>query len=181
MAKLMRRWTDMNGRPQPNLWLGVSVEDQASADERIPLLLETPAAVRWISAEPLLGPVSLDCWPIFGEDDKPMLNWIVAGGESGPHARPMHPDWVRSLRDQCAAAGVPFLFKQWGEHDLSYDRDRDDPDCRDCGRMDRLPGRWINLAAGHGFHGERVHYAHRVGKKAAGRLLDGVAHDGYPE
>ena len=108
------------------------------------------------------------------------LDWVVIGGESGTKARPMHPDWARSLRDQCAAAGVPFLFKQWGEHDLSYDRDRDDPDYRRCDHMDRLPGRWINLAGGHGFNGGRLHYAHRVGKKAAGRMLDGVQHDGYP-
>lgn len=109
------------------------------------------------------------------------IDWVIAGGESGPGARPMHPEWARSLRDQCAAAGVPFLFKQWGEHDLSYDRDRDDPDYRQCNQQDRKPGRWINLAGGHGFNGERVHYAHRVGKKAAGRLLDGVEHNGFPE
>lgn len=84
------------------------------------------------------------------------------------------------MRDQCAAAGVPFMFKQWGEFDLSYDRDRDDPDFKKCAQIDRLPGRWINLAGGHGFNGERVHYARRVGKKSAGRMLDGVQHDGFP-
>lgn len=106
--------------PLPNVWLGTSVEDQAAADERIPKLLRVPAAVRWISAEPLLGPVNLDCW--FGdlpEDDDGApylggLDWVVAGGESGPGARPAHPDWFRSLRDQCAEAGVPFLLKQAG-------------------------------------------------------------------
>lgn len=106
--------------PLSNVWLGVSVENQAAADERIPLLLDTPAAVRWISAEPLLGPVSTVV-PFDGatvdaargaRPGIPRIDWIVAGGESGPHARPMHPDWVRSLRDQCAAAGVPFHLKQ---------------------------------------------------------------------
>ena len=105
--------------PLPNVWLGVSVEDQERADERIPELLATPAAKRFISAEPLLGPLDIvgaylippglkgeDCWGI---------DWVIAGGESGPGARPMHPDWARSLRDQCKAAGVPFFFKQWGE------------------------------------------------------------------
>lgn len=154
MRDVMRRWTEMNGRPQPNLWLGVSVEDQAAADERIPVLLETPAAVRWISAEPLLGPVSLDCWPIFGEDEKPMLHWVVAGGESGPKARPMHPDWVRSLRDQCAASDVPFLFKQWSSHV--------ETGCA-------LPGHPLREA---GWNPR---------EKKGGRLLDGKLHDGYPE
>lgn len=108
------------------------------------------------------------------------IDWVIVGGESGPGARPMHPDWARSLRDQCEATGVPFMFKQWGEHDLSYDRDRDDPDYRRCDKMSKLPGRWINLAGGHGFNGDRVHYAHRIGKKAAGRLLDGRTWDGVP-
>lgn len=138
----------------PNVWMGVSVEDQDTANERIPLLLQTPAAVRWISAEPLLGPVLLD-----GSDFNvealagwySRVDWVVAGGESGPRARPMHTDWARSLRDQCAEAGVPFLFKQWGEWA---------PDA-------------ANTGAGNGL-------MTRVGKKLAGRLLDGVEHNGYP-
>lgn len=93
--------------PLPNLWLGVSVEDQRWADIRIPALLATPAAVRWISAEPLLGPVDLAGY-------LPGLDWVVAGGESGRGARPMHADWARSLRDQCQQAGVPFFMKQAG-------------------------------------------------------------------
>lgn len=101
--------------PLKNVWLGVTAENQEAADERIPLLLQAPAAVRWVSVEPMLGPISLDCWPIFGEDEKPLLHWVAGGGESGPHARAMNPDWARSLRDQCTAAGVPFLFKQWGK------------------------------------------------------------------
>jgi protein gp37 len=101
------------GWPLPNVWLGVSVEDQQRADERIPLLLETPAAKRFLSCEPLLGPV--DLWPkLIGGVNVPGLDWVIVGGESGKGARPMHPDWARSLRDQCQAAGVPFFFKQWG-------------------------------------------------------------------
>jgi protein gp37 len=122
-------------RPLHNLWLGVSVENQAAADERIPQLLRTPAAVRFLSCEPLLGPVDLSKW--LGEwcecgsgphpnDTKcqdcgdrtglhcPHIGWVIAGGESGPGARPMHPEWARSIRDQCQAAEVPFFFKQWG-------------------------------------------------------------------
>ncbi|MYK10734.1 MAG: phage Gp37/Gp68 family protein [Acidobacteriia bacterium] len=91
----------------PNVWLGVSVEDQPTADERIPVLLDTPAAVRWISAEPLLGPVEID-------DFLEGIGWVVAGGESGPAARPMEPHWPRSIRNQCICAQVPFFFKQWG-------------------------------------------------------------------
>lgn len=104
------------------------------------------------------------------------------GGESGPSARPMHPDWVRETRDQCAAASVPFFFKQWGEWVSIYDRDREDPDWR---RVPK-PGDWgrkrfLNLAGGQGFHGECLHMMKRVGKRSAGRLLDGVEHNGMPE
>ena len=152
--------------PFHNVWLGVSVEDQRRADERIPLLLRTPAAVRWVSAEPLLGRLDVRDWlprtatgrhlpalrgmPIRGVD------WIVVGGESGPRARPMHPDWARSLRDQCAAAGVPFFFKQWGEW-APTDR----------------PDRFSYSQMGNGLF--------RLGKKAAGRLLDGREWNEYPQ
>ena len=106
--------------PLPNVWLGVSTEDQKWADIRIPALLDTPAAVRFISAEPLIGPITLSADAIgryYGGDpreDERGLDWVIVGGESGRGARPMHPDWARSLRDQCTSAGVPFLFKQWG-------------------------------------------------------------------
>ena len=96
--------------PLPNVWLGVSVEDQPRADERIPLLLGTPAAVRWVSAEPLLGPVDLAV-PLGGVGGV-RLDWVVAGSESGPGARACDLDWVRALRDQCSAAGVAFFWKQ---------------------------------------------------------------------
>lgn len=192
-------------KPLPeNIWLGATICNQAEADRDIPKLLATPARVRFLSMEPLLGPVNLTqimrrsadgdwtyCDDVLrgfrahkcGGHTSPenAVDWVIVGGESGPGARPMHPDWARDLRDQCAAAGVPILFKQWGEHAVTYDRDRDDPDWQRCAEWDRKPGRWINLAGGHGFNGDRVHYAERVGKKAAGRLLDGVQHDGFPE
>lgn len=178
----MPRWEFFNNAavttfsPLRNVHIGVSVEHQAAADERIPLLLETPAAVRWVSAEPLLGPVNIEKWlrprqranpdgyggdlPVGWTTDFTRLDWIVAGGESGPKARPMHPNWVRSLRDQCQAAGVPFLFKQWGEW-APYDRGRVDSEA-----LASPGGLDIPLA--------------RFGKRAAGRLLDGVLHDDYP-
>ncbi len=157
-----------------NWWFGISAEDQKRYDERWHVLAQLPAAVRWVSAEPLLGALDITGHAI-------MPQWLVAGGESGPGARPMHPDWARGLRDQCAASGVPFLFKQWGSWVSIYDRDRDDPDWRACPR----PGDWsrkryLNLAGGQGFHGDQLHMMQNVGKKAAGRLLDGVQHDGRP-
>jgi len=127
--------------PLPNVWPGVSVENQETADERIPWLLKTPVAVRWISYEPALGPVDFRPYmpshpeererrvngaaKILGISKKsardfigsavyPEIKWVVCGGESGPDARPMHPAWARSVRDQCVAAGAPFHFKQWG-------------------------------------------------------------------
>ena len=90
----------------PNVWLGVSVENQRWT-ARIDALREIPAAVRFLSCEPLLGPLELDLGGV---------GWVIAGGESGPRARPMRPEWARGVRDQCLAAGVPFFFKQWGEH-----------------------------------------------------------------
>lgn len=99
--------------PIPNLWLGTSVEDQARADERIPHLLNTPAAVRFISYEPALEDVDFSQW-LYPDLLPSELDWIICGGESGPGARPMHPDWARSLRDQCYGADVAFFFKQWG-------------------------------------------------------------------
>ena len=98
--------------PLPNVWLGVSTENQAAADERIPELLATPAAVRWVSAEPLLGPVDLASASPNARSLAQDLDWIVAGCESGPGARPADVTWFRELRDQCAAAGVAFFLKQ---------------------------------------------------------------------
>lgn len=186
----------------PNVWLGVSVEDQASADERIPLLLDTPAAVRWVSMEPLLGPVDLTSvrptifaatantltgwWTWDGgptRREAHTIDWVVVGGESGPKARPMHPSWARSLRDQCAAADVPFLFKQWGEWREPLEGEDYDTTM---GRAQRVPA-FIVAPSGtvHCFENEQTSDGGcamlRVGKKLAGRLLDGVQHDGYPE
>jgi protein gp37 len=131
----------LDAGPLPNVWLGVSAERQQEAEERVPQLLHTPAAIRFVSAEPLLGPIDLRelgvPWVHHHPDNRivtaegqaamasiiksavaklggTMLDWVIAGGESGAGARPMHPDWARSLRDQCAAAGVPFFFKQHG-------------------------------------------------------------------
>lgn len=136
----------LEGKPPANVWMGASVENQDAADERIPHLIATPAAVRLLSCEPLLSPVNLDGWlgEVDGEDESGCpttaagVDWVIVGGESGTKARPMHPNWARWLRDQCQAAGVPFFFKQWGEY------------------------------APH-----RDGFMQQVGKKKAGRLLDG--------
>jgi protein gp37 len=98
--------------PPANVWIGVSVEDQQRAELRIPALLETPAAVRWLSCEPLLGPV--DIFRNSDLDRDPGLDWVVVGGESGLASRPMQVAWARQLRDECVGAGIPFFFKQWG-------------------------------------------------------------------
>ena len=137
-----------------NIWTGVSVEKQAAADERIPWLLQTPAAKRFVSCEPLLGPVDLrlirrepcshvGCFshishPCEGcgyQGGRLPIDWVIAGGETGPGSRPMHPDWGRSLRDQCQAAGVPFFFKSWGKYRYSY-------------RMFQTEQNWIDKGAG---------------------------------
>ena len=118
----LRSWVTKN-QPYPlsNVWLGVSVEDQKWADIRIPALLDTPAAVRFLSCEPLLGRLSLPRY--LGEpsglagDWERLIDWVIVGGESGAAARPMDPEWVRTLRDLCEATGTAFFFKQWGSHD----------------------------------------------------------------
>ena len=197
----------------PNVWLGVTVEDQKRADLRIPALLETPAAVRFLSCEPLLGPINLrDYADTLGDDDlgtcdwgycdEPAvglrrdfgssefismlavcarhrgIDWVICGGESGPGARPMHPDWARSLRDQCVAAGVPFFFKQWGEWG---------PDGQGIGPVAGIEsgrrvyvGDPITAYPWSGAQPGRQLMA-RVGKKAAGDLLDGLVWHDYPE
>jgi protein gp37 len=165
-------WDQVMGAngPHPRIWLGVSVEDQKAADERIPLLLQTPAAVRWISAEPLLGPVDLTRvrWEGSGYFANTLkraarpasMDWVVVGGESGPNARPMHPEWARSLRDQCQTAGVAFFFKQFGEWAPT--------ECKAGGDLGGDIRRGNALMA-------------RTGKRTAGRLLDGMTWDQYPE
>ncbi|RWM02130.1 MAG: phage Gp37/Gp68 family protein [Mesorhizobium sp.] len=157
--------------PLPNVWLGVSSERQQEADERVPELLATPAAIRFVSAEPLLGPINFgalqasiptNAWLTWLDG----LDWIIVGGESGPNARPMHPAWARSIRDQCQAAGVPFFFKQWGEH-------------RPLTRAEHNQACGATLIGNDPY--DREAHVLRVGKKVAGRLLDGAEHNGMPE
>ena len=185
--------------PLPNVWLGVSAENQAFANERIPILLDTPARVRFLSAEPLLGEIDLrrlhipgppERWldalsgchtgwardgrlpPVTGE-----LDWVIVGGESGPHARPMHPDWARSLRDQCALV-TPFFFKQWGEFV---------PESQNPAALSELTAETALYVDATGdtrpaARGARngATTVQRLGKKRAGRHLDGRTHDELP-
>jgi protein gp37 len=151
-----------------NVWLGVSVEDQKAADERIPYLLKTPAAVRFLSCEPLLGSIRFANVPGLNRiGNGPGLDWVIAGGESGPGARPMHPEWAKSLKDQCQAANVPFFFKQWGEW---VDQERANMLAHNLGELMR----WRTGVF------DRTLFS-RVGKKAAGRLLDGREWNEFPE
>lgn len=147
VADMLCRWSQHE--PPPNVWMGVTVENEAVAASRLRALYAIPAAIRFVSAEPLLGPIDLlslctdppnsgfavsDGFGRFDGEGDPLFHWLICGGESGPNARPMNADHARLLRDQCHEAGVKFFFKQWGEHD------------------------------------ER---GTRVGKKQSGRLLDG--------
>ncbi|GAV21582.1 DUF5131 family protein [Carboxydothermus pertinax] len=173
--------------PHKRVWLGVTVENQEMANERIPILLKIPATVRFVSCEPLLGPVDLSKWlgicegcgvpatkcgPVLwhkGQKCCPdcthdfQLNWVIAGGETGPGARPMHPEWVRSLRDQCQEAGVPFFFKSWGEYKPLPYSDRGD-----------------GLHTLTEYKGCKYDFV-KVGKKNAGSLLDGRTWDEFPD
>ncbi len=171
--------------PLPNVWLGVSVEDNMRLG-RVRHLLQTDAMVRFISFEPLLSNIRLsDVW-VAG--DTPKINWVICGGESGPGARPMHPDWVRSLRDQCHAAGVPFFFKQWGEWlaGENYGWPKAQWQDGETGQhsssthpngRERDPGpEWRHF----GTPGELGAFTLRVGKKAAGNHLDGTTHMAFP-
>lgn len=159
---------NMNSAWPDNCWFGVTVENQKAAEERIDLALEIPAPVHYVSVEPMLG--LIDLFPWLGPYGPPgslqapaMLDWVICGGESGPRSRPMHPDWPRSLRDQCQRADVPFHFKQWGE----WSDGRDSYFARDA----------LNEKVVHWEHSVSV----RVGKKVAGRLLDGKEWLEFPE
>lgn len=223
--------------PLNNVWMGVSVEDQKRAELRIPALLDTPAAVRWLSCEPLLGPVDLDrprcqhhdrdeiftdaagiewCGDCVADGGTGELSyghwldpyndgiaWVVVGGESGSNARPMHPDWARALRDQCAERGVPFFFKQWGEYrpvpileapEMSGGRAIEHPRWGGlCSIQIHEPGpsgtmrngSWRPMVPGDRTRGglvmldEKV-MACKVGKTRAGRELDGRTWDEFP-
>ena len=173
------------GWPLANVWLGVTAENQEQANNRIPRLLKTPAAKRYVSIEPMLGPVDLMnismqfcsggivAGSVLGDTDGTTfsprgaagrgLNWVICGGESGTGACPMHPDWARSLRDQCKTAGVPFFFKQWGEY---Y------PVPIQPG--ENLIGKWHRWPDGHTA-------SHHIGKGPAGRILDGEEYLEVPE
>ena len=181
--------------PLRNVWLGVSVENQNAADERQAPMeqLAELGWMTWVSYEPALGPVDWAPWMSF-------LSWAVCGGESGPDARPMHPELARSLRDQCAAAGVPFLHKQNGEWGSGYERGDGTMVFREFDTFQRWVNKastWVNGGICLDRHGRElknggdfkraddegafpVTIMHRIGKKASGRLLDGVLHDGYP-
>jgi protein gp37 len=156
-----------------NVVLIATVVNQEEADRDVPRLLNTPARRRGLSIEPMLGPIDLtETIPdaLIGSHitEQVGVDWVVCGGESGPHARPMHPDWARSLRDQCAAAGVPFHFKQWGEYAPPEVLEEDSKPALRCMRGDRAYVFDDNQQMG------------RVGKKAAGRKLDGIEHNGFP-
>lgn len=157
-------------KPLPNVWLGVSVENQHFADERIPLLLNTPAAVRWISAEPLLGLTHVRQW-MMPPELGPRIDWVVCGGESGPNARPMHPAWAARLCDECVMAKVPFFFKQWGEwlHATQMEAAFTPTE------LDTLSRNTLCRDTGHG----DLYF--KVGKKRAGRQLDGSDWNQFPQ
>ncbi len=165
----------------PNVWAGVSIEDQETADERISYLLETPAAVRWISAEPLIEPAAIGLMGTVPRDlgvgyrpVSDLIHWVVAGGESGPGARPLHPEWVRIMRDECQVSNVPFLFKQWGEWRPYISKELGKYESLT--ESKELPRDGAAMFAwGDGYS------AAKVGKKDAGRELDGRTWDEYPE
>ena len=156
----------------PNLWLGITCENQQAADKRMPIFLQIPAAVHFVSLEPLLGDIDLgiDIGQGVGDLAIDKLSWCIIGGESGPGARPMHPDWARSVRDQCQSAGVPFFFKQHGEWTgkAGWYLQKDMASCRSI-IMDRDKNDKIGVSMG------------KVGKKKAGRILDGRTWDKYPD
>lgn len=147
-----------------NVWIGTSIESQKAADERIPALMKVKANVRFLSCEPLLGPINIQGYLLAGwHKFEPKIRWVIAGGESGPHARPMDPKWAETLRDQCQEAGTPFLFKQWGEwhHDGDVLLERPNTPVYFTDSMS-VP-------------------MYRVGKSKAGRLLDGREWNEYPK
>lgn len=151
----------------PNLWLGVSVENQETADQRIPDLLRTMTAHRWLSVEPILGEIDIEAYLSEDPDINPpmiMPDWVICGGETGPGARPLHPDWVRSLRDQCQDTGIPFFFKGWGEWA---------PDCL-C-HTKKLSQSIPRPRPG------KTGVMFRCGKENAGRLLDGREWNEIPD
>jgi len=222
LANWIGCWVD--GEPPANVWLGATIVNQEEADRDIPKLLTVPARARFLSMEPLLGPVDITeyMWPVCGWWRGPhnsyheakaagaecglkrqalvsanarFVTWVIVGGESGPGARPMHPDWARSLRDQCLDAGVPFLFKQWGEWGTAAPMDphgrldfrgggvvmTDDGNVYQPGDLDWPDGPRRGEAHRANFPHHHPTYLYRVGKKRTGRELDGRTWDQYPE
>lgn len=193
-------------RNWPNVWLGVTAENQKRADERIPILLQIPAAVRWVSFEPMLSYINIepflkdivngctincnqtkhicrlhagDCGKAYRSSNG--IDWVVCGGESGPGARPMHPDWTRSLRDQCVAADVPFFFKSWGDWEPSEIK----PEIDTCYHKisDGSIAAYTSTTKHHwwgGSWGDGKPLSVWVGKKKSGREIDGRTWDQYP-
>lgn len=164
----------------PNLWLGVTAENQARFDERVDILKQIPAAVHFVSIEPMLGPIVMrqkandereiiqaTMMGVLDDYSRPVMHgidWVICGGETGPGARPMHPDWARSLRDQCQAARTPFFFKSWG----------------DWVSPSQMPGETYRRIEDFGDGIGITDNPRKVGKKAAGRLLDGQEWNQYP-
>jgi protein gp37 len=183
-------WRHAKEAAYPNLWLGVTIENQKAADERIPLLLQTPAAVRFVSCEPLLSEIDLepylqqwrcpncrdwqhgssfcDCcnteqWENIGKAERRAISLVIVGGETGLGARPMHPDWARSLRDQCQANGTKYFFKQWGAWVDSVNMPQE--------TIDEI----MPVSASRTYQRDGWPEMYRVGKAHAGHHLDGVA------
>lgn len=191
--------------PLPNVWFGTSIGDQADADKFVPELLQTPAAKRFVSAEPLLGHIHLGYlgWPS-GEtrrrdgfnaligmryengemaEQLPKLDWVICGGETGIAARPTHPDWARSLRDQCGAANIPFFFKQWGEWAPGENSSRAQTKTERVARLTDSGWDFSELTVTQSQHTHIYDEPdlYRLGRREAGRRLDGEYHDAFPE
>jgi protein gp37 len=182
-----------------NVWLGATIVNQEEADRDVPKLITVPVTKHFLSMEPLLGPVDLSAewlahrmggkypFPTLPDEFRTrmihLIDWVIVGGESGPNARPMHPDWARDLRDQCADARVPFLFKQWGEWAPG----------ENCGgpmkRSERVADWWddewefstLTPRSAVDMHIDDEPTVYRCGRKISGRVLDGVTHDGFPD
>jgi protein gp37 len=187
--------TPLKNHPLPNVWLGTSVENQATADERIPHLLKCPAAVRFLSCEPLLDAIYLDdylsqdggcgcsnCEEGYTDhSSSDFIHWVITGGESGPGARPMHPDWARSLRDQCKVSGVPFFFKQWGRYAPGSKDGKGTIVLNDGGTEDYNMGPDVRLKYGSAkWACLKPEVMHATSKGNSGHLLDGREHQEWP-
>jgi protein gp37 len=186
----------------PHVWVGVTAENQPRLEDRVTILLQIPAAVRFVSVEPMLGPINLrhmdverhhPVWCMIDAltgkhtdmgrpcPDVPKLDWVICGGETGPGSRPMHPDWIRLLRDQCVAADVPFFFKSWGDWEPSEIR----PEIDTCYHKisDGKVAGYTSTAKHHwwgGSWGDGKPLSVWVGKKKSGREIDGRTWDQLP-